>query len=97
MSKYDRLILGRNAKGEAEEVTVDVYRVIEAFGVTSAPLQHLIKKALCAGLRGHKDYIEDLGDIIASARQALEIEREHEEVRNRPAPAPVKVPDPGDF
>ena len=42
----------RDLKG----VTVDVYDVLKAFEVTNPALQHLIKKALCAGLRGHKDH-----------------------------------------
>jgi len=73
MSKYDRLIIGRDANGCPVAVTVDVYRVIEAFGVASAPLQHLVKKALCAGLRGHKDRIQDLSDILLSAQKALQM------------------------
>lgn len=80
MSKYNRLIVGKDAEGNPAQITVDVYRVLEAFGVTSPPLQHLAKKALCAGLRGHKDYLEDLADILASATQAIDMEREIREL-----------------
>ncbi|EAS0628072.1 hypothetical protein [Salmonella enterica] len=65
MSKYDR-----NIKG----VTVDVYDVLHAFNVTNPALQHLIKKALCAGLRGHKDRMQDLIETRDSAIRAIELE-----------------------
>ncbi len=64
-SKYNRQCKG---------VTIDVYDVLQAFEVTNPALQHLIKKALCAGLRGHKDRQQDLQDILDSARRAIELE-----------------------
>ncbi len=60
----------RSCKG----ITIDVYDVLQAFEVTNPALQHLIKKALCAGLRGHKDRKQDLQDILDSARRAIELE-----------------------
>ncbi len=56
-------------------VTIDVYDVLQAFDVTNPALQHLIKKALCAGLRGHKDRQQDLNEILESANRAIELER----------------------
>jgi len=55
-------------------VTIDVYDVLQAFEVTNPALQHLIKKALCAGLRGHKDREQDLHEILESAKRAIELE-----------------------
>lgn len=72
MSKYLRTL--RTADGE---LNVDVYDVLEAFGVTCPALQHLLKKGLCAGLRGHKNQTEDLLDILASAKRALELHHVH--------------------
>jgi hypothetical protein len=69
-SKYDRTIIGKDGSGKC---TVDVYRVLSAFEVTNPQLQHLIKKALCAGLRGHKDTRQDLVDILHSAQSALDM------------------------
>lgn len=63
--KYNRLCKG---------VTIDVYDVLVAFNVTNPALQHLIKKALAVGQRGHKDKNEDLNDILASAKRAIELE-----------------------
>lgn len=58
------------------DVWVDVYDVIKAFNVTSGPLQHALKKVLCAGERGHKDLLEDLNDIIASVEREIEMVKE---------------------
>lgn len=64
-SKYTRYCKG---------VQVDVYDVLQAFDVTNPALQHLIKKALCVGIRGHKTKQQDLQDIIDSAIRAKELE-----------------------
>ena len=72
-SKYNRLITGY---GEYT-ISVDVYDVLKAFDVKCPALQHLIKKALCAGLRGHKDITTDLQDIIDSAIRAKELHNEN--------------------
>lgn len=66
-SKYTRQCKG---------VTIDVYDVLQAFEVTNPALQHLVKKALCAGLRGHKDRQQDLNEILESAKRAIELEKE---------------------
>lgn len=50
-NKYQRTIKG---------VTVDVYDVLAAFGVTCQARGHAIKKLLMAGQRGHKDEAQDL-------------------------------------
>lgn len=63
-SKYNRPCKG---------ITIDVYDVLKAFNVTCPALQHLIKKALAVGQRGHKDTSEDLKDILASAKRAIEL------------------------
>ena len=52
----------------------DVYDVLKAFNVTNPALQHLIKKALKVGKRGHKDIETDLQDIIDSAVRAKQLE-----------------------
>ena len=62
----------RDLKG----VKVDVYDVLLAFKVENPALQHLIKKALCTGIRGHKNKDQDLQDIIDSAIRAKELEKE---------------------
>ena len=69
MSKYNREIIGI----DGTVTTVDVYRVINAFGVSDPATQHAIKKLLCLGLRGHKDYLTDLNDSIESLQKAKEL------------------------
>ena len=66
MNKYNR---------QLKSETVDVYDVLKAFNVTCPALQHLIKKALCAGLKGHKDISTDLNDILESAKRAVELNK----------------------
>ena len=68
MNKYKREI--------KPGVFVDVYDVLFAWGVSNPALQHLIKKALQPGERGHKDKMTDLQDIINSALRAKELEDE---------------------
>ena len=44
---------------------IDVYRVLQLFGVTDPCLQHAIKKLLVAGGRGAgKDITQDIGEAI---------------------------------
>ena len=69
MSKYDRKIIGI----DGTVTTVDVYRVLDAFGVSDPATQHAVKKMLCMGLRGHKDYLTDLNDSIESLQKAREL------------------------
>jgi hypothetical protein len=57
-SKYLRKI--HSADGTGEPIQVDVYCVLEAFGVSCPARQHAIKKMLCAGLRGKVDELKDL-------------------------------------
>ena len=69
MSKYERKIIGI----DSTVTTVDVYRVLDAFGVSDPATQHAVKKMLCMGLRGHKDYLTDLNDSIDSLQKAKEL------------------------
>lgn len=54
-------------------VWVDVYDVLNAWVVKNPALQHLIKKALQPGGRGHKTMEQDMNDIVASALRAREL------------------------
>lgn len=55
---------------------VDVYRVLQLFGVTDPCLQHAIKKLLVAGGRGAKPATVDIVEAIASLQRCLEMQRE---------------------
>lgn len=57
---------------------VDVYRVLDLFGVSNPCLQHAIKKLLCAGQRGIKDQKQDVQEAITSLLRYLEMKTEDE-------------------
>ncbi|WPJ68507.1 hypothetical protein OMDBNIEC_00021 [Salmonella phage STP-SP5] len=78
MNKYQKIIYGKDQNGNVVKCIVDVYDVLEAWKTTNPALQHLTKKALQPGERGHKSLVDDLKDIIASAQRALEIEQSKE-------------------
>lgn len=64
-------------------IELDVYDVIDIWQVNNPALQHLIKKALQAGDRGHKDLLTDMQDIIDSAIRAKQIAERHLEKEKR--------------
>ena len=68
-NKYNREIIGLDGTVSI----VDCYRVLDAFGVSDPATQHAVKKMLCMGLRGHKDYLTDLNDSIDSLQKAKEL------------------------
>ncbi len=59
---------------------IDVYRVLELFEVTDPALQHIVKKALCAGQRGAKDFRKDLEEIVDTGNRRIEMLDEDGEV-----------------
>ncbi|MBX7019383.1 hypothetical protein EX238_14055 [Providencia rettgeri] len=72
--KYRRKLIGWvPGTDKPLAVETDVYRVLDAFKVTDPCLQHLVKKALAPGDRGHKDLLQDYQDIIHSAHSAYDL------------------------
>ena len=63
-NKYQRAIKG---------VTVDVYDVLDAFGVTCQARGHAIKKLLMAGQRGHKDEAQDLREAVQAIERSIDL------------------------
>lgn len=55
---------------------VDVYRVLQMFGVTDPCIQHAAKKLLVAGGRGSKDQAKDVQEAIDSLQRWQEIREE---------------------
>ena len=53
---------------------IDVYAVLRLFEVTDPCLQHIVKKALCAGKRGAKDWAKDVQEIADTAQRMIELE-----------------------
>lgn len=57
---------------------IDVYRVIELFGIVDPCLQHAVKKLLVTGGRdGNKSKDQDVLDVIASCNRWLEMQKEN--------------------
>ena len=56
--------------------SIDVYRVLQLFGVTDPCLQHAIKKLLVAGGRGHKDIDSDVSEAIDTLERWVEMREE---------------------
>lgn len=52
---------------------IDVYRVAQLFGVTDHCEFHALKKILCAGKRGNKDYEKDIREAIDSLNRRLQM------------------------
>ena len=73
-NKYHRTIT-QTLPGDTHgcSVTVDVYDVCRAFGVTCPATQHAIKKLLCPGLRGAKSAEQDIEEAANSCRRAIEL------------------------
>lgn len=55
---------------------IDVYRVLELFGVVSPPIQHAVKKLLCSGERGVKDQAQDVDEAIDSLQRWKQMREE---------------------
>ena len=52
------------------EVFIDVYDVLDAYPSGCPPIDHAIKKLLCTGSRGAKDWETDLQEAIDSLERA---------------------------
>jgi len=81
ITKYNKLFTNK----DGESIILDVYDVLEGFDVRCPALQHLTKKSLNIGTRGHKDILTDLDDIIASALRAKELEIQRQRLREQNA------------
>lgn len=51
-------------------IAIDVYDLLDAYNVDNPAIQHAIKKMLCAGQRGYKDFNQDIDEAIASLERA---------------------------
>ena len=55
------------------EVKLDPFRIAAIYGMTSFALMTVLKKILCAGSRGHKDYKQDVQDSINALQREIEM------------------------
>ena len=73
---------------------IDVYRIIDIFEITDPAAQHILKKCIATGKRGHKDEERDWQDIVDSAQRRLQMLAEDKVVDTVKAVREVK-PFPG--
>ncbi|QJD58181.1 hypothetical protein HG264_04240 [Pseudomonas sp. gcc21] len=76
MEKQQKRDHGHYKKDVSHLRMVDVYRVVELFDVPAGPIDHAVKKLLCAGMRGHKDLAHDIQDVIDSLVRWQEMREE---------------------
>ncbi len=55
---------------------IDIYRILDLYGVESPALQHAIKKLLCSGQRGYKNEYQDVVEAAKSIDRWLDMRRE---------------------
>ena len=67
--------------------TIDVYRVLDLWGVTNPAIQHAIKKLLNAGQRGAKTYEQDIREAYDSIARALQMIAEDRSGKTEPGMA----------
>ena len=67
---------GHYKKNVVHLSTIDVYRVLELFGVTHPALQHAVKKLLVAGGRGAKSQPQDVQEAIDSLARWQDMRKE---------------------
>ena len=72
MNKYQRKLTKPTyvQSEDDEDVFIDVYDVLDAFNVSNPATAHAIKKLLCTGIRGAKDWETDLQEAIDSLERA---------------------------
>ncbi len=66
-----------------ESIQVDVYDVLEAFGVTCQAQGHAIKKLLTPGQRGKGSVEADLHGAMAALCRAMELLRNREKAKEK--------------
>lgn len=52
---------------------IDVYRILDLFGVTDPCIGHAIKKLLCPGVRGEKSHEQDIREAIKTLNRKLQM------------------------
>lgn len=79
-SKYLRRIYGK----DGQSTTVDVYDVLEAFGVTCPARAHAVKKLLCSGQRGKNNTVADLQETVTAVQRAVTLQVQRETLQKTP-------------
>lgn len=70
---------GKHYRYTYKGIKLDPARICMIYGITNMVQAGIVKKALCAGKRGHKDKIKDIEDIITAAERLLQMIKEDED------------------
>lgn len=79
VNQSDKKDHGSHYRYEYKGIKLDPARILTIYEQSDVLLGAIVKKALCAGSRGHKDFKQDLNDIICAAERRLEMLEEDEE------------------
>ena len=60
---------------------IDIYRLCELFEIKRKPIDHAVKKLICAGNRGSKDELKDYQEAIDSINRCIEMIKEDQEAQ----------------
>lgn len=52
-------------------LNLDPFRIVDIYKITDFAQDTIVKKALCTGIRGHKDFRQDMLDIICAAERRI--------------------------
>jgi hypothetical protein len=69
---------GAHYRYQYKGINIDPFRIAQAYNMTDFAMMTILKKCLCAGNRGHKDFKQDLRDIICAAQRKLQMLEEDE-------------------
>lgn len=64
---------GKHYRFEYQGIKLDPFRIAQIYDMKSFALMTVLKKILCAGNRGHKNYKADILDCINALQRELEI------------------------
>lgn len=73
LQKNEQHDTGTHYRFEHKGIKLDPFRIAQIYGMTDFCMMTILKKTLCAGNRGHKDFEQDLKDIICAAQRKLEM------------------------
>jgi len=69
---------GKHYRFKYKDIKLDPFRIAKIYGMESFALMTVLKKILCAGNRGGKDYKADIIDCITALKRELELIEEDE-------------------
>ena len=69
---------GKHYRFKYKGIKLDPFRIAKIYGMESFALMTVLKKILCAGNRGNKDYKADIIDCITALKRELELIEEDE-------------------